>query len=87
MVDHSGWCPREERNAVEMAAQAFLRDGRMISVILTNSSGSGCEICSDETLRIGTKVTLKTVSGRQIDASVRWALPGRAGLRFAAEQP
>jgi hypothetical protein len=77
-----GWIAREDRERVSLSGSALLPDGRTISVEVTNISSDGCDLNSDETLRIGDAVWLTTSKHTNVAATIRWSLHGRAGLRF-----
>ena len=77
-----GWIAREDRERVSLSGTALLPDGRTIPVEVTNASADGCDLNSDETLRIGDAVWLTTSQHTNAAATIRWSLHGRAGLRF-----
>jgi hypothetical protein len=80
------WTERSDRKPVSFDAYMVLANGRRISALVTNFSNRGCRIeCSDE-IPIGVDVTLVIGGSNAIEANVRWALPGAAGLRFKAHQ-
>lgn len=77
-----GWVPRAHRVPVYLSSIACLSDGRVISVIIADLSTRGCLVLCPEQLPIGDNIELQ-VNGQTIAwASVRWSLPGKAGLRF-----
>lgn len=77
-----GWMSRNHRDGVLLAGSAVLSDGRQIGVRLTNLSREGCRIESEETLRIGERLTLDAEPLAGVAGLVRWSLAGKAGVRF-----
>jgi PilZ domain-containing protein len=77
-----GWVPRDERDEVSLSGSVRLADGRVIPVSVIDLSRAGCRILSEETLAIGSRVTLNVAPAEGIEGKVRWALQGAAGLRF-----
>lgn len=80
-----GWVSRRERQPASLAGSLLLEDGRSIDVMITDSSVEGCQINSAHNLPIGETVTLQCAA-QVLKANVRWALLGRAGLRFCADE-
>jgi hypothetical protein len=78
----SGWIPRADRQTVSLSGFALLDDARMIDIAVTNLSRDGCEVRTDELLKIGGIVRLTVPPFSDIRATVRWSLFGRAGVRF-----
>jgi len=77
-----GWIGRRDRQPVEMDAVVHRGDGSEESVRLTNVSDEGCRIETDGEFRIGERLAIDIPSFGQLNAQVRWALPGSAGARF-----
>ena len=77
-----GWIDRENRQATSYPAIVTLADGRRLAVTITNISHQGCQVECTETLPIGQAVGIELAGGINADGSVRWAVPGSAGLRF-----
>lgn len=75
------WVKRADRDPVSVAASLVLED-RRLPVLITNISEDGCRITCEETLPIGSHVTIR-VNLVNIAATIRWSLAGSAGLRFA----
>ena len=76
-----GWVEREEREPVSFGASIVLPDGRSVSVMIRDVSANGCCVECDEALPIAQTVRLD-LGDDSIEAEVRWALPGAAGLRL-----
>jgi len=75
-----GWIAREDREPTAFPGSIVLLDGQRFAVTITDISREGCQIeCAGTTLPIGQAVRLESASGQSADASVRWALLGRAG--------
>ena len=81
------WPKREDRRPVRATGTLYLPDGSAVSVRLTDISFDGCQVETDVILPIGHKVKLALPRLGDINAQVRWALPGRAGMRFLLEEP
>jgi hypothetical protein len=79
-----GWVEREEREAVSFSASVVLSDGRSVPVTIRDVSAGGCCVECDEALPIAQTVWLD-LGDDSIEAEVRWALPGAAGLRLTAQ--
>ena len=80
-----GWISRADRNPVSLEGVVFLSEGRSFPVLVANLSRNGCEVQSDEDLKIGDQIRLQSAAIGDVSASVRWSLQGRAGLRFLAD--
>lgn len=76
-----GWVEREERKPVSIGASIVLPDGRSVPVVIQDISTNGCGVECDEVLPTGQAVRLE-LGDDSIDAEVRWALLGAAGLRL-----
>ncbi len=81
-----GWIARDDRTSVSLSGMALLPDGRGIAVHVTDISEHGCQVTSEETLRIGDAIKLTTDRFGEVPATVRWSLFGTAGLRFLGGQ-
>ena len=79
-----GWIAREEREPVSVGATIVLPDGRSVSVTIRDVSANGCCVESEEVLPVAQTVRLD-LGSKSIDAEVRWALAGAAGLRLTNE--
>ncbi|HEX3676899.1 MAG TPA: PilZ domain-containing protein [Sphingomicrobium sp.] len=77
-----GWIGRKDRDEVAIDAVVHRDDGSKQGVILSNLSPDGCRIESDGDFRIGERLQIAIPSIGQLNAQIRWALPGSAGARF-----
>jgi hypothetical protein len=76
-----GWVSRTDR--ADVLIKAGLRvAGREVPVTIIDMSERGCKIRCLHTLPIGEIVELVIPAFQPNTASVRWSLPGIAGLRF-----
>ena len=87
MKRQPGWISRADRETVALHGIAVLGNGRPVAVRLANLSTQGCEVQSDEDLKIGDQIRLQAATVGDVAASVRWSFQGRAGLRFAERGP
>jgi hypothetical protein len=76
-----GCVSRAERTDVLIKA-ALLVAGREVPVTVIDMSTAGCKIRCLQMLPIGEVVQLVIPAFQPNTASVRWSLPGVAGLRF-----
>ena len=75
------WVSRPDR--AEVMVKAMLRiGGRELPVTIIDMSEAGCKIRCLHILPIGEVVELIIPAFQPNAASVRWSLPGIAGLRF-----
>ena len=75
----------ERANArIETSSQtaALCCDGRRRLVRLINLSRTGAMIGNGDALNAGDRVTLQLIDHGEVEAEVRWAEDGRAGLHF-----
>ena len=80
MSGEESWNDRQTREPVDVQGVVHLADGGDRRVLIENLSPGGCCIAGE--YRIGDRVEL-TVPGRgRMPSQVRWAIGGRAGLRF-----
>lgn len=79
------WVEREEREAASIGASVVLSDGRSIPVIIRDVSANGCCVECEEVLPTAQVVQLD-LGDDTIEAEVRWALCGAAGLRLANQR-
>lgn len=77
-----GWVKRADRNAAYISASVRLADGRKIAAVITDISSDGCKVSCRRMLPIGEVVELAIAGRASFNASVRWWVPGNAGLRF-----
>ena len=80
MVQVPGWIDRADREPVSVAASLVLTD-RNLPVQIINASADGCQIECEEMLPIGASVSLR-LELVSFAATVRWAMLGKAGLKF-----
>jgi PilZ domain len=80
-----GWIGRKDRDDVAIDAVVHRDDGSKENVTLTNLSPDGCRIDSDGDFRIGESLQIAIPSMGQMNAQIRWALPGSAGARFLSK--
>lgn len=80
-----GWVGRKDRDEVVIDAVVQRDDGSRESVILSNLSPEGCRIESEKDFRIGEHLQIAIPARGQLNAQVRWALPGSAGARFLVQ--
>jgi hypothetical protein len=80
-----GWIAREEREPVSVGATIVLPDGRSVSVMIRDVSANGCCVESQEVLPVAQTVRLD-LGSNSVEAEVRWALAGAAGLRLMDER-
>ena len=78
-----GWVEREEREPVSFGATLVLPDGRSVPVVIRDISANGCCVECDEALPIAQTVRLD-LGGDSIEAEIRWALTGAAGLQITS---
>ena len=79
--------PRAPRTPVSVAAFIRLSTGRKLPVTIIDSSDGGCKVSCLHILPIGEVVQLEAPAFQPYLASVRWSLPGKAGLRFIPIRP
>ena len=84
MAGGESWSDRQTREPVDVEGVVHLANGEDKQVLIENLSPGGCCIAGE--YRIGDRVEL-TVPGRgRLPSQVRWAIGGRAGLRFLDEE-
>lgn len=76
-----GWVSRAER-ADAMVRAVLHVTGRELPVTIIDMSDKGCKLRCLHILPIGEVVQLEIPAFKPNLASVRWSLPGTAGLRF-----
>ena len=77
-----GWLPRHERTAVHIPGVVRMVTGQAVPVTVIDVSETGCKVRCLRILPVGHVVLVEIPAFGQKAASVRWWLPGRAGLRF-----
>jgi hypothetical protein len=78
-----GWVEREQREPVSFGASIVLPDGRSVPVMIRDVSANGCCVECEEALPIAQTVHLD-LGDDSVEAEVRWALPGAAGLQLTS---
>lgn len=78
------WIEREEREPVSLGATLVLPDGRSVPVTIRDVSANGCCVEAEEVLPVLQVVRLD-LGSKSVEAEVRWALAGAAGLRLRDE--
>jgi len=78
---------RSGRRAVSLRGIVALPDGSSEAAQILDLSYEGCAIETPMALAAGQQVSLSVLRRGAIDAEVRWADGGKAGLVFKAEQP
>jgi hypothetical protein len=80
-----GWVGRKDRHPVAVDAVVQRADGSTSPVKVTNCSEEGCRLESHDDFAIGERLQIAIPRMGQLQAQVRWALPGSAGAKFLAE--
>jgi hypothetical protein len=83
----AGLPERARRRPVEFRAHLVLPGGAVLDVLVHDLSYDGCQIEAPAPLFEGDSVQLSVQGRGVIEATVRWFKDGRAGLRFADEEP
>ena len=78
---------RGERRGIRLQAFVVPANGRGAEALLLDLSYEGCRIQSDVPLAAGDTVQLSVMRRGGIEAQVRWAEHGKAGLVFAKNEP
>jgi PilZ domain len=73
---------REQREAVDVPAIAFRRDGSRSVVSLSDLSYDGCQLSGGPVLSAEERIRLIVPYRGNIGARIRWASPDRAGASF-----
>jgi hypothetical protein len=74
---------REPRRVVSLAGFGLQEDGSTFDLRVLDLSYDGCRISASQALAPGTNLKISVVGlGPAIEATVRWADGGKAGLRF-----
>ena len=85
MMRLPGWVEREEREPVSFGGSIVLPDGRSVPVMVRDVSPNGCCVECEEALPVAQTVRLD-LGEDSIEAEVRWALPGAAGLQVTNQE-
>jgi hypothetical protein len=78
--NEEGWPNRRHRHDVEITAEVHYPDGHSREVLVSNLSLDGC--CVHGWFRIGDMLELTMPKIGRVRGQVRWALAGKAGIRF-----
>lgn len=81
-MDKEEWPERRRRHPVQLEAEIMQADGRSAPTIVSDLSLDGCRVAG--WFRIGEAVTLRIPRIGVVNGQVRWAVSGRAGIRFIA---
>jgi hypothetical protein len=81
-----GWTDRDNREPASFPAILVLAEGDRVPVTITNISSDGCQVEGADAIPIGDKVRIELAGNISADATVRWAVMGRAGLRFVRDE-
>ena len=73
---------RDYRHCVDVTGTVTRADGEEVEVWITDMSLGGCRVSSSGTLWIGEHVLLQMPGFAPMQARVKWALAGKAGLQF-----
>ncbi|MEO8547244.1 MAG: PilZ domain-containing protein [Sphingomicrobium sp.] len=79
------YADRSERRPVNLHGFLALENGTTSEITVLDMSYEGCRIATTVELSAGQHVQLAVLRRGAIDANVRWAEDGQAGLVFAAE--
>jgi hypothetical protein len=79
------WGPRQDQRPLALSGSISLANGHSIPAKVSNVSREGSQVHGAATLPIRETVTLECTAHGVAPATVRWALPGRAGLRFCED--
>jgi hypothetical protein len=74
---------RPERHPSHIQSEVTMQNGITVTSSVENLSADGC--CIEGSYRIGEMVTIELPNIGTFRAKVRWAVLGRAGLRFHRE--
>ncbi|UUR07721.1 PilZ domain-containing protein [Sphingomonas glaciei] len=80
MKNEEDWPERRHRHDVEIGAEVHYPDGHQRQVLISNLSLDGCRIHG--WFRIGEVLELTIPKIGRVRGQVRWALAGKAGIRF-----
>ncbi len=79
-MEHQHWPDRRQRHRVQLEADLIQADGATSQTIVSDLSLDGCRIAG--WFRIGDDVRLRIPRIGEVRGKVRWAMNGRAGVRF-----
>ena len=78
---------RAPRRPVTLDGLAIRGDGQTIDISLLDLTYEGCGVSTPVELDAGENLRLSVIGRGLIDAEVRWCRDGKAGLRFASDEP
>lgn len=78
---------RGPRRPVILDGRAIRTDGETIDISLLDLTYEGCGVSTPVELEIGETLRLSVIGRGLVDAEVRWCKDGKAGLRFASDEP
>jgi hypothetical protein len=79
-MNSENWPDRRQRHRVQLEAELIQTDGSRAKTIVSDLSLEGCRVAG--WFRIGDTVHLKLPRIGEVRGQVRWAMNGRAGVRF-----
>ncbi len=79
--------PRSPRRPVSLDGRLIRSDKSTIEIGLLDLNYDGCGIETPVALEAGEAIQLSVIGRGLIDAEVRWCRDGKAGLRFASDEP
>src|SRR5437868_2906011 len=74
-----------ERRPVRLGATARRADGSMVDLIIVDFSHDGCGVLCPAGLNTGETINVGVPQRGSAEAVVRWAVNGKAGLRFTSQ--
>jgi hypothetical protein len=88
-IDKFGHAPiaRRERRAVSLRAFVVQEDGSTIEALVLDLSYEGCGVETAAELHEGEAIKLSVLGLGMVEARVRWARGGKAGLVFEPDTP
>jgi hypothetical protein len=79
--------PRPAREAAEERASLLLESGGKVGILVRNVSAGGFMAECRRSMQIGSRIAIAWPGDEVRSAQVRWALPGRFGAAFVADEP
>ena len=76
------WLPRAVRRRTNLVGNMSWPDGTTARALVSNISYEGCQVWSDHELYQGETFSLALPGYGNIEAQIRWAAEGTAGVRF-----
>jgi hypothetical protein len=78
---------RGQRRSVSLDGLAIRPDNSSVEISLLDLTYEGCGISAPVPFEPGEPLKLSVIGRGLIDAEVRWCKDGKAGLRFASDEP